>query len=369
MTRRLLLLNGMAALAAVIYHSLGWGFTSMFWWTDRYQPTVVPDFSQLGTPTYYVLRVVEQLVCFGLPAFLFVSGFFVAFAAGRDGLALGWRQVANRLKFLLIPYAFWSAAILAGGSLGGAAPPRAGVLATLVFGRAADLYYYVPLVTQLYILSPLVVPWVKSHWKPVMLAAGVLQLGIQLARYPVLLGWDVPVATWIWLHSPSWLFTHLVFWFILGTFVGINGLTFQRWVFRWKPALPWVTVGLAVLGFLEWEALLRVSGKSWLAPTQTVVDSLYTGALILTFVAFAEVRVPAARNLAVLGERSFGIYLIHAPVLSLLSKISYHLTPTLLGHQIVFLSLLVMGGIGIPLVLMAIVNRSAARPSYNYLFG
>ena len=62
MIRRLLLLNGLAAISAVIYHATGWGFTAMFWWTDQYLPISVPDFSQLGSVSYYALRLVEQIL-------------------------------------------------------------------------------------------------------------------------------------------------------------------------------------------------------------------------------------------------------------------------------------------------------------------
>jgi peptidoglycan/LPS O-acetylase OafA/YrhL len=84
--------------------------------------------------------------------------------------------------------------------------------------------------------------------------------------------------------------------------------------------------------------------------------------------AFAQ-RMPTSRSLDVLGARSFGIYLIHAPVLELLSRASYHLAPVLLAHQILLIVLLVGAGIGVPVLLMNLVSRSPARPYYNYLFG
>lgn len=368
MTRRLLLLNGLAVIGAVVYHATGWGFTALFWWTDRYQPVAVPDFSQLGGPTYYGLRALEQLVTVSVPAFLFVSGYFVAFAVGREP-RLGWRKVSGRLRMLLIPYVVWSVAIFVARGFDGTTDTPVGYLEQLLFGQAAAPYYYIPLLTQLYLLSPLVVPRLRQHWKPWLVTAALLQLVVQLARYPVLLGWDVPPATWIVRHTGGWFFPHMVFWFVFGAFAGFHVAGLKDWVKRWKPVLPALTAVLGVMALLEWELVLRGSGRQWLTPTPTVLDSLYSGGVILTFVAFAQSRVRFERPLDALGERSFGVYLIHAPVLELVSRASYHFVPAVLGHQLLFQSLLVATGVGVPLLLMAAVNRSPARSSYNYLFG
>jgi peptidoglycan/LPS O-acetylase OafA/YrhL len=119
----------------------------------------------------------------------------------------------------------------------------------------------------------------------------------------------------------------------------------------------------------EWELLLNLSGQEWLAPTTTVLDSLYSVAFILTFLSTFESGPAESLGLDALGARSFGVYLIHAPVLEVFARASYHLMPPLLGHQLVFMFLLVLIGVGVPLSLMAIVNRTPMRPCYNYLFG
>jgi peptidoglycan/LPS O-acetylase OafA/YrhL len=120
---------------------------------------------------------------------------------------------------------------------------------------------------------------------------------------------------------------------------------------------------------VEWEILLHLSGRQWLPPAPTLVDSLYCGSLILTFAAYAESVVSATRPLDALGARSFGVYLIHAPVLELVARTCYHVGPLLLGNQLLFQSLLIAAGIGVPLLLMAAINRSPARPAYSYVFG
>lgn len=107
MVRRLLLLNGIAVLGVLLNHASGYGFRAMFMWTDRYLPVTVPDFSQAGSPAFYGIVLIQQLIYFTLPAFLFVSGFFVAFSAGRENLDLKWNVVFARIKTLIIPLIVW----------------------------------------------------------------------------------------------------------------------------------------------------------------------------------------------------------------------------------------------------------------------
>lgn len=368
MTRQLLLLNGFAVAAAVVFHSVGWGFTSLFWWTDRYREVAVPNFAELGGTSYYALRVAEQVVCFGVPAFLFVSGFFVAFAAGRQG-TIGLGKVGPRVRMLIVPYVVWTTAIFVARALEGRTLTPGGYASHLLFGRAAQPFYFVPLLVQLYLLSPAVAAAARRHWKGTLLSAATVQLAIQVASYPVLLGWDAPLAQWISRHSPSWFFPHLVFWFVLGVVAGANGPVLIARLAAWKPLLPWMTAALALAGIVEWELLLRASGREWLAPTATVIDGLYALAVILTFLAYAPIRVPAKQMWQALGERSFGVYLMHAPVLEFAARGLYHAVPATLEHQAVFQTLLVGAGLLVPIAVMATVNRSAARSSYNYLFG
>jgi surface polysaccharide O-acyltransferase-like enzyme len=370
MIRHLLLLNGLAVLAVVGQHASGWGFTAMFWWTGRYQPvTAIPDFGELGSATYYALRALEQLTIFAPPAFLFVSGFFVAFAAGPQGLNLTWNKVSSRIRTLLIPYLIWSLLILAWRAVEGQTDTPAGYLDKLIFGRAVEPYYYIPLIIQIYLVSPFLVRWLKASWKPVLIAAGVIQTATLLARYPVYLGWDLPAATWVVRHTPGWFFPQTAFWFVFGVFAGFHLPLFKQWLARWERTLPWLTVALGVLAFLEWELLLRLSGRAWLSPGPTVLDSLFSCAVILTCLAFAHLNMPLRRHLDVLGERSFGVYLVHAPVIEVAARGVYHAAPDMLAFQFPFQMLLLVVGLGVPMVLMAMVSRSPARAYYNYLFG
>lgn len=105
MTKRLFWLNGIAILAVVLNHAVGWSFTAMFWWTDQYRAVSVPNFDAVGSPTYYLLVVLKQLTPIAVPIFLVVSGYFIGFAS-RAGL--NWKMIWARIRGILIPYLVWS---------------------------------------------------------------------------------------------------------------------------------------------------------------------------------------------------------------------------------------------------------------------
>jgi probable poly-beta-1,6-N-acetyl-D-glucosamine export protein len=368
-TSRLLYLNGLAALGAVMNHASGWGFTAMFWWTNRYRSVDVPNFDELGSAAYYTLRGVEQAIVYSIPAFLFVSGFFVAFASGRDRSGPSPRVLWSRIKGLLVPYLIWSTVLLVieAGQTGVYDPLR--YLERLATGRIVEPYYYIPLLVQLLLMSPLIVWGVRFHWKATLTIAILIRAAVTLARYPVSLGWEFPATTWIYLHTPGWFFPRGMPWFVLGVFGGIHLDTFKGWLRRLRPALPWLALGLGAVAFVEWEAIFRLSGRAWIPPRITMMDALYAGAAVLAYLAYDTLHLPLARHISELGARSFGVYLLHAPVQEFVSRTTYHVAPGLLAHQLPFQLLLIASGLAVPIAAMKLVNRTPAKKYYTYLFG
>ncbi len=369
MVRRLLLLNGLAVIGAVLYHASGWGFTAMFWWTDRYLPVSVPDFGQMGSLAYYLLRLVEQLVIFSIPAFLFVSGFFIAFAAGRDQKTVGWHLVGTRIKNIVIPYLLWSSFIIIAYVIQGQNYTLAHLLQELIFGKAAPPYYYVPLIIQLYLLAPFLIKGFKSRpWLIVLITAG-LQLSIQTLKYLNLLGVEFAAAKPVSILTASWFFPGHIFWFVFGIIIKFNLATIKSWLTRFKWIWLSAFILLIPIGMWEWEAILQHSAQDWLAPQPTILDELYSLMFLLCFLAFDRFPISPSKPINEIGTKSYGIYLIHSPVLEYASRGIYHLAPWILGLQFLYQPILVALGIGIPFLMMKIVERTPARRFYTYLFG
>lgn len=360
---------GLAVLCVVLYHASGWGFVSMFWWTDRYLPVSVPNFDQMGSLSYYALRLVEQLIIFAIPAFLFVSGFFLAFATGRNRSTIGWEVILARVKNLLIPYLIWSCLLLCLDVLLGRNLTPGEFVVILLKGQATDAYYFIPVLIQLYLLAPFLIPFARTRWKLTLLLTGLFHLIVLGLRYASIVGPDVPALQPFLVLTRSWLFTGFLFWFTFGIVFGFHSSEIKA-VFvrlRWAALAGVVIVFLA--GVLEWEALLRASGQAWIAPEETLIDHLYAGLVLVAFLGFEQVTLPALKAISQIGTKSFGVYLAHSLALTYTAKLIYHFVPALLGVQWVLQPVLYAAGLGFPLLLMEIVARSPARRYYSLLFG
>jgi len=356
-------------IGVVLNHTAGWGYTAMFWWTDRYREVVVPNFDQLGSLSYYSLRFIEQAIIFAIPAFLFVSGFFIAAATGRSKNTIGWKLVWTRVLSLLIPYLVWTAAFFAVDLAQGVTYSPNGYLQRLVFGRTTSGYYYVPLLCQYYLLSPLIVPLARTRWRPLLIGAGLIQGIILLARYGSILNIQIAGLEQLTAWSVSWFFPGHLLWFTLGVVVGFHVGMFNAWLSKVKWAAVAIWAVTLVLGIIEWETLFGLSGQEWIATSRTLLDEIYSGAFIFSFLAFTNLTIPFSEQLGALGSKSYGVFLAHTMFLTLGARAVYHLLPRLLALEVIFQPYLILLGLGGPLILMAIAIRSPLRPYYKYLFG
>jgi fucose 4-O-acetylase-like acetyltransferase len=369
MIKKLLTLSGLAIIGVLLFHAAGWGFTAMFAWTDRYMPPGTPNTAQFGTPAYYALRVIEQLIVFVIPAFLFVSGYFIAIATGRNQATVSWNVVLSRIRVLLIPYVIWTVALWVLRAVEGKTLSIADYALALATGSTNPAYYYVPLLVSLYLLSPLLVQWAKTHPGWLLLGTALLQTLVQLLYYPALLGIDM--GTWQPYVDivPKWFFPARIFWFALGIVVCFHLPKFKGRLERYRWPLLILVFVFFVIGIFEWEAIVARSGQPWLGHRETLIDTLYGLAVLLCFVAFDTIYRPFADTMSKLSNRSFGIYIVHSPVMEVVARGLYHLAPFVLGYQLIFQPLLLLFGLGVPLMLMLLVERSPARGYYRYLFG
>jgi len=370
MTKRLLLLSGLAILGVVCNHATAWGFTAMFWWADRYRPVAVPNFDQLGTSTYHALLSIQQLAVFAVPAFLFVSGFFVAYAARGSASTLEWKTVLVRIRSLLVPYAIWSGVIFVGDALQGQTYTPGDYLVRLFLGRATDAYFYVPLLCQLYLLSPLLAPLAKTRGKVLLLAAGLLQLGTVGLNYCRAYGAETSALIPLIRVTTVLSFTRWSLFFCLGLVSGCHVSWIKRLLARVKWGLLIAVVVLGAAAVLEPHGRLNPAGYEFPRALHSISSQLYAVSIILCFLAFDRVAIPGSRSIHQIGRNSYGIYLLHIPVLEFSARAVRQLAPWILAHQMtLFVPLLIVVAVGIPLLLMAGAVRSPARQYHRHLFG
>jgi surface polysaccharide O-acyltransferase-like enzyme len=270
----------------VVVHGVGWGLTAMFAWTHRYLPVAGATPQAVGSASYLVLRVIQQAAVFSVPAFLFVSGVFVLFATPKGRSSPGWGAIRGRLITLTVPYLIWTGVVWVLVLLQGTSFSPREYVQMLLTGSTTPAYYYVPVLIQLYLLTPLIVAWTKAHWVSLLLVTAMVQMGIYTLPYALELGVGALPANELRALVPKWLFVGYVFWFSLGAVVAHNlpawrdGLRRSRWGLLASAGLS------LVLGVWGWESLQAAFGSVSLDHTTNPIDMLYTLAEILAFVGF-----------------------------------------------------------------------------------
>ncbi len=364
MRRQIPLLRGLAILAVVCNHAVGWGYVAMFWWTDRYrQVASLPNYDQRGSPTYYVLLAVQQMALFSVPAFLFISGFFVSYAA-RGGLRP--KMVRTRVLHLLWPYLFWSlVAFACDGVLGKLLTPGE-YLRRLLVGKAVPAYFFVPLLIQFYLLAPWLVRLARDSGTALLVGAAVVNLVTVGVSYAILIGVDVVDA----LYKTGWLCPWYALYFPLGIVWGFRYKAIKAALARFRWWLAAATIVLGVASILESEAIYcSTHDYAWARGGLKFSSVLYALAFIASFMSFEWKGVAADSLIVRLGNRSYGIYLVHPKVLELASKAIYNLYPTVLGCQMLYQPLLVVVGVAVPMFVMSVAQRSLFRKVYTLVFG
>jgi peptidoglycan/LPS O-acetylase OafA/YrhL len=213
------------------------------------------------------------------------------------------------------------------------------------------------------------VPLARNRAGLLLIVTGAIQIFVLLLRYVQIIGLEIPELTPLMFLNRSWLFTTYVFWFSFGIVAGFHLQQVKLVLNRLKKSFPVLMVIFFILGVIEWEYLLRLSGQEWIGPSETLIDQVYSGAVILAFLLFEKFNPPMAAQLAELGSKSYGVYLIHAPVLEYSARLVYHVLPGILAYEAIFQPVLIVLGLGVPLLMMAAVNRSPARMLYKTVFG
>lgn len=367
------MLRGWAILAVVCNHTAWWGFDAMFWWAPAASS---PNYNPLRTPSYYALLTMHQLTQFSLPAFLFISGCFVAYAARGDPPALSWKVVKRRLLTLLWPYLTWSLVVIAGElllarirpSLVRVYAPGEYLMRFLTVGVEGG-YWFIPLLLYLYVFSPFIVRLAVT--RPAILVSFSVLFACRpfISRYLTILG-----VTSVALDVTRSLSGRLVLdWCLFLSLGVVIGLRFKRPGFSLARFKWWLLAAAAALGTLAiLEADLQfhtTESRNFATSSQKLSSVLYQAAFIFAFLSWDTGRNRLSRIIGSLGGMSYGILLLHWRVLWVLTKALHSVAPRVLDYQVLLQPLLLVSAVGLPCLLMRLVLRSPWRRFYHYLFG
>jgi hypothetical protein len=351
-------LNGIAIIAVAIHHAAGYSLQAMFEWAHYASGATTANYDQVGSVTYYILMAPRLLLTFAGAAFFFISGYFVGILAKGSGAAISWSMVFSRIKLLFIPFVLWTIV-------------RFVLLRQLPGSIDAILtpYHWIPLLIQFYLISPFIVRMAKWNWKLLLLAAALIGWVGSLLAYLAEFGWSPAVE--IQTILPNWFFlVNLPFWFPFGVVFGIYWVQFKPNLVRYRWHLLGAAVVMTILVLVEYALVDRLTGPAWLGSGFSGFTKFpYSLLLILSFLAFEKSKLPLAEEISLIGTKSLGIYLANIPSLYVTALLMFHLAPWLLGYQLIYFVILVVAGLGIPLLLMEAVRRSPVRHRYRVLFG
>jgi hypothetical protein len=286
MIKRLLYLNGYAAIAAIVHHSVHWVLTGMFWWTDRYRMVSIPNFDQLGGLSYYGLRIIDQFTVVAVPAFLFVSGVHIAIATGNQQDTISWRVIKNRIVKLIPPYLLWSFIIVIINVLQGGTTSIVALARVILLGEAAAPFYYVPLLIQLLILSPWLVPFARRRATVLLIITALLTILMSISYYSLFLGESSPILHAIFTIFREWHLPGYIFWFALGIVIKFRLTQIKQYL---STISFWLLLSLVitfVFGIIEWEVFRVQSGREWISAQVTIIDKIFTLMFILCYINF-----------------------------------------------------------------------------------
>lgn len=284
----------------------------------------------------------RQIVNFPVAMFLFLAGYFVNPA--RLAPARPW--LASRAVKLLVPFYVWSLIYTLLNVIGGATRDMPSIVFGFVFGRSAGHLYFLLVLVQLTLITPLLSRAIGSRW-----------------------------ALSLFLITPLYLIGMYTYTNFSGSLPGEYGSFFPAWFafyyagmwIRFRRITPSRRVGVSAAlalvaltaSIAEAYALLALGFPVGLASSQLKVSSiLYAFALInlaFTLKSQASMRVT---TLSRIGDESYGVYYVHIVWLRLISVIASRVTwlaefPVLLVSQIV--------EVGIALALSCVAIRITRR--------
>ncbi|MGQ9626032.1 MAG: acyltransferase [Anaerolineae bacterium] len=374
MRRQMPVLRGLAILAVVCNHTAGWGIIAIIWWGHRYRLDGAPPYyDQIGTLPYYALVVIQQLALFSIPAFLFISGFFISYVALGSQSTLSWKVVKARVTNLLWPYLIWSSIIYAGELLEGKLLGNnegyslSEFFKRLAIGNVDRAYFFVPLLFQFYLISPLIARLGKNRSKLLLGVSALVQIMAIGALYLMPDEFRLIADSG---GGGAWMFIWWTFYFPFGVVCGFHYEHLKQLLARFKRELLISTAVLGALSIFESEILYRLNlSPNWIRGPFKFSSFLYALAFILFFLTVDAGSIPFASAIQKIGAHSYGIYLLHGNVIRLVAKAVYHFVPWLLAQQILYQPVLIVLAVGIPLLLMAGMARSPAKKFYHYSFG
>jgi peptidoglycan/LPS O-acetylase OafA/YrhL len=343
MNRQYGALSGVAIVLIVLNHAITAGDT----------------FSPVEGWVQSILTILQALGTFAVPAFLFISGAFIAYAArGKSSLSL--KFIWGSVKHILWPYLIWSLIFYATIFVTRDAQQDVrGYIKDLLVGFP---YHFVPLLLFYYLIAPVLVIVGKRFGWLVLLVIGLYQLFLIYALSPQAFGL-ANAPGWTWWLTPPVLRTTMADWaiyFPMGLIFSMHNATIKPYLLRFKWVSLAAVILLFILGISNAFGWLAVPWARFIAPVP----------LMFLLPIIDRNAIPQVQRFEQIGRRSYGIYLVHFIVLDWVLYLIRQLVPGLFDWPVVVYPLLFVVALWLPLMVMDIAaRRPSTRKVYRYVFG
>lgn len=344
MNRQYGAMSGVAIVLIILNHTVHFGF----------------QVSPVSGPVHDILVVLQMLGAFAVPIFLFISGAFVAYAArGHSNHPL--KFIQNSVSRILWPYLFWSLVfyVLIFFS-DGDRYSIPGYVKNLLVGFP---YHFVPLIIFYYILSPLLAKIGRRHGLLLLAAVGLYQIFLIVMQHPDWLG-NFVMPAWAQWFVPPVLFNTMAAWaifFPMGLVFSLHNKEIRPYLQRAKWVVVAVTIGLFVTAVFD--NIFNLVDAPWIQ---------YLMPFIFMFVlpVINRKSIPLLKQFEKVGKRSYGVYLSHLIVLTIVMGLIKAFLPGLSAYPIIIYPLFFIIALEIPLRTMEMMARmTQTRKVYKYVFG
>jgi peptidoglycan/LPS O-acetylase OafA/YrhL len=361
-------MRGIAVIAVVLGHSIGWIYLGQSWVLASMPANTALFASQIGTPVYYLLQSILQLTLCDVPIFIFASGFMLSYVIQNEE-ALKGGMVFRWIVKVAWPFLIWVMLQILADWLPLALFSKKGHPSLLLsMSEAVKFSYFVVLIIQFYLLAPVIARLAKSHWKLLVGLSLAIQLATSAVWYLAMTGvLNHPIAN-LFLNTSFYGFWSWTVYYVLGVTFGVNLGKVRQHLKPYVPYLAWSCLVFGLASIAETRLLFRNTAE-FIPINWSITSLLYFLAVILTLMMVSDRIKWLKKDMIELGAKSLGIYLSQYIFLDTITRSVYHIYPQLLFSPILFLLLLSGVTLGLVIVVSNAVRRFAPRSVYNFLYG
>lgn len=284
--------------------------------------------------------IFRQCLNFAVGTFMFFAGYFVDTKKFESKAYL-----FKRIKRLAIPYLIWSSLYIANEYISGDLSSIQEVIIMYLNGTAAPQLYYIVVLLQLTILTPLVIKLDKYKY----------------AKYIM---WLISPIYYIIMYCADFQIPMRQTWFVAWFIFYYAGIKLQKAEVRLKTGYIFVCmIGALCLSVASSFGLLNFYNNYGIAVTQMKISSILFAFSIIIFICRYKDKYISNKNIFVkLGDMSYGIFYIHVFALTIPGAIFSLLNPPL---PLVFLQFIeLVSALGISYIVLVIMKKVLRGKSY-----